>query len=184
MALDPLKAYKIAFTGLSIGKHRFPFAVGPAFFVCFEDSEIAELEVQLDLHLEKESNMLVFDFDFGGWIELMCGRCLGSYKLPVEQRQRLYVKFGERYDEESEEVVVIPHGESHFDISHYVYEFLHLLLPMYRVHPDDAPGVPGCDKDMLERMQQHAPRRPGQEGGKIKDSPFSALKDLRFEDET
>lgn len=182
MALDPLKAYKIAFKGLSIGGHRFSFDIGPAFFSCFEDSEIAESAVQLELHLEKESNMLVFDFDFGGWVEMMCGRCLGEFKLPVENRQRLYVKFGELYHEESEEVVVIPYTESHFDISHYVYEFLHLLLPMSRVHPDDAPGVPGCDKDMLERMRKHAPPGPGEDGGG-KESPFDALKDLRFDDD-
>ncbi len=181
--MDPLKAYKIAFIGLSNGTHRFTFDVGPDFFACFESPDIGQSAIHLDVSMEKENNMLVFDFDFGGWVELVCGRCLDGFKAPVNHQHRLYVKFGEVHDEQSEEVVIIPHTESHVDLAQYVYEFIHLELPLQAVHPDDAPGVPGCDPDMLRRMKEHEPPRAGEKDGPGDDSPFGALRKLRFDED-
>jgi len=180
--LEALKQYKIGFTGLANGRHHFPFDIGPAFFDCFDHSEIERASVHLDLNLDKESNMLVFDFVFSGWIELVCGRCLGCYHEPVDHQQRIYVKFGDDFKEQSEDVLVIPHTESHFDTAQYVFEFLHLMLPLRRVHPDDEAGASGCDQVMLKRVKEHTPgHRRADSAGPNRESPFEALKSLRFD---
>ncbi len=179
--MEALQSYKIGFTGLSNGKHMFSFDIGSAFFDCFEQSEIAQGKVLLDLNMEKEDNMLVFEFVFKGWVELFCDRCLENYREPVDQQHMIYVKFGEEYSEPGEEVVVIPHGDRYFDVSHYVYEFLHLGLPLRRIHSDKEDGTSGCDQDMLKRAEALSPGNKQTDHNELPDgSPFEALKKLRF----
>jgi len=179
--MDALQSYKIGFTGLTNGKHQFSFEIGADFFDCFEQSEIHHGKVFLDLDLDKEDNMLVFGFAFTGWVELLCDRCLDNYREPVDQQHRIYVKFGDVYSEPGEEVVVIPHGDSSFDVSHYAYEFLHLGLPMRRIHHDLENGSSGCDQDMLRRAEALSPgSKPSGHKEMPGNSPFEALKQLRF----
>lgn len=179
--MDPLKAYKIGFTGLSIGNHSFSFEIGAGFFDSFEQSEIRECAVYLDLNLEKETNMLVFDFFFSGWVCLECDRCLESYREHVSQEQRIYVKFGETHKEESENVLVIPYDDSHFDVSQFIYEFLHLGLPIRRVHPDDEHGASACNLDMIDKMKKYAPGGKEDHTGEAKtSSTWDALKSIKF----
>ncbi len=178
--MDALTPYKIGFKGLSNGNHHFSFVIGPEFFDCFDQSEIDKAGIHLNLNMEKENSMLVFDFLFSGWIELVCGRCLESYREPVNDQQRIYVKFGEDFIEQSEDVVVIPHSESHIDVTQFVYEFLHLVLPLRRVHPDDESGEFGCDRYMLKRVKEHAPGHRSDSAEPLSGSPFEALKKLRF----
>ncbi len=182
--MEELKPYNIGFSGLSNGIHHFSFDIGPDFFSCFPLSEIEEGFVKLELTLEKEENMLVFDFRFSGYVDLECDRCLDCFSEPVEHQHTIYVKPGDEFSEQSEDVVVIPYGESHFDVAHYVYEFLHLMLPLRRVHPDDDAGESACNKEMLERVQYLSPdNHPS--GTHLSDghSPFELLKKLRFNKE-
>lgn len=175
--MEALKPYRIGFSGLSNGNHKFSFGIGPSFFDCFEHSEISQGDINLNLELLKEDNMLVFDFWFSGWIELFCDRCLEAYHDRFNYREKLFVKFGESYYEQSEDVVVIPSTDSHFDIAQYVYEYIHLGLPLKKVHPDDAHGNSGCDRDMLERVRRLS---PGSDAEPLEGSPFDVLKNLDF----
>ncbi len=179
--LEELKAYKIEFMGLPNGKHTFSFDIGSEFFDCFAHSEIRHGDVHLDLHMEKEENMLVFDFNFHGWVEVSCDRCLDMYREPVDFERRIYIKFGEDHSEQADDIIVIPHTETYVDISHYVYEFLHLVLPLRRVHPDDSQGRSGCDPDMLARVKAHSAGNTDPSADKpLEGAPFEALKSLRF----
>jgi len=177
--LEELKAYKIGFMGLAIGNHAFSFDIGRDFFACFAHSEIQHGDVHLDLRMEKEENMLVFDFSFRGWLEVACDRCLDHYREYLDFDRQMYFKFGDAHAEQTEDIILIPHTESEVDVSQYVYEFLHLALPLRRVHPDDAAGQSGCDPDMLARVRAHAADQSGQGTEPLADSAFEALKSLR-----
>ncbi len=180
--MDALHEYKIGFNGLAIGNHYFSFEVRQPFFDCFEQSEIGESDVHLDLSLEKDVNMLVFDFAFTGWVMLNCDRCLDQYKQYVDQEQRIIVKFGDEYREQSEDIVIIPFGDTHFDVSQYIFEYLHLALPIQRAHPINKEGKSECDQEMLENV-----RKLGAEHSKsgladhADSSTWDVLKSLKFD---
>jgi uncharacterized metal-binding protein YceD (DUF177 family) len=74
--------------------------------------------------------------------------------------------------EESEDVVVIPETEYQFDLSSYIYEFIHLALPVRLLHPDDEDGNSTCDPDMLRLLETLAPT------GDTFDPRWEALKKL------
>ena len=180
--MEELRPYNIEFAGLSQGTHRFSYEIGEEFFDCFEHSEVIYGAISLDLTMEKESDMLVIDFVFKGWVELDCDICLKPYRQPVKHDHRLYVKFGIDFSEQSEDVIVIPSEARHFDIAHYVYEFIHLNLPIKRVHTGDGQEGSECDKEMLDKVARHSvDLKTGNTVESLAPSSQEALKKLRFD---
>ncbi len=176
--MDHLQQYSIGFSGLSNGSHSFSFEMDTAFFHAFEESEVKQALVEVQLEMEKSHRMLELDFHLKGWVQLPCDRCLEAYRQNVDQQQKLFVKLGHEYKEESEDVVVIPEGESDFNIAQYIYEYIHLGLPIKRVHPDATLEQPSCDPEMLERMARH---KTGAAKKKAESaSTWEALRKLRF----
>jgi uncharacterized protein len=62
------------------------------------------------------------------------------------------VKFGSGFFEEDDEIQVIPEGETHFDVSPFIYEYIHLLLPIRKVHPEDENGESRCNGEVVGRL--------------------------------
>jgi uncharacterized metal-binding protein YceD (DUF177 family) len=73
----------------------------------------------------------------------------------VESENRLLVKSGSKWNEDDPDLITIPADEHELDIRQYLYEFIHLALPLQRVHPDDENGISTCNPDMLKRISQH-----------------------------
>ncbi len=178
--MNTLKQYKINFVGLPIGNHPFTFRVEEGFFACFEESEISQGQVNVELVLEKKSNMLVLDFQMKGEVEVVCDRCMELYNEAIDLNKTLYVKFGDAYVEQTEDIITIPDSENHVDISHFVYEFLHLGLPIRRVHSTNRKGEAGCDPEIMKKLEKHLGGNKGTRKICDTDSAWKALSKLKF----
>jgi len=146
----------IPFKGLDIGKHHYDFVVEDSFLKSFEFLNVNSGKVDLSLELEKESTLMVFMFSFQGSVFLPCDRCLEEYEQPLQGDFRLIVKLGETFQEVSDEMVEIPETEARFDLSQYIYEYIQLMLPLKKVHPDDADGNMTCKQEMIEKLETHS----------------------------
>ena len=146
----------IPFKGLSIGNHHYDFVISDSFFESFEPLNIRKGKIDLSLDLEKELGLLSLIFHFSGAVKLTCDRCLEEYNQPVEDNFRLIVKFGEDYQEITDEIVEIPITEHRFDLTQYIYEYVQLMLPLKHVHPDDKSGNSTCKPEMLEKLNEHS----------------------------
>jgi uncharacterized protein len=159
--LNHLEQYIIPFGGLKPGHHAFDFVVDNVFFDQFEHTEIKSGTVAVHVDMEREERMMVLDFTIFGKVTLPCDRCLEPLKIAIEGKEKLVVKLGDHYEEESELVEIIPETDKLFDISSYLYEYLHLLLPAKRVHPDDENGQSTCDPAVMNKLkeldEQHVP---------------------------
>ncbi len=153
--VDKLKDYGIPFKGLGEGKHLFRFEIGAPFFELFEESLVKSGDVEAVVELEKSSALLTIRFNISGVVESVCDRCLDTLELPVESNSRMYVKFGEEYDEPSEELIVLPHDAHDINVAQLLYEFICVSLPIGHVHPDDEDGNPTCDPEMLDKLDQY-----------------------------
>ncbi len=116
--------------------------------------------------------LLLFHFD--GNLQLVCDRCLDEYSQPLSGDFRLIVKYGEKKEDKSDELVTIPYKESYLDIGQYVYEFILLMIPMKRIHRDDEGGNTTCDVEMLRKLETFEeteidPRWDALKGLKIKE---------------
>ena len=152
-----LQEFEIPFLGLKEGVHDYAFDIDAAFFDSFEYSEVKQGQVHVDVSMERQERMLIFNFSIRGMVELPCDRCLAPIQLQVSGNERLIVKFGREWEEESEEVLIMPETESRIDISSFIYEYIMLMLPYKRVHQEDEEtGESLCDGSMVEKLQQYS----------------------------
>ncbi len=165
--------YIIPVAGLGLGSHRYTFEIDKAFFSNFEYFDTDNGLLNLIVELEKESNLMDFKFHFKGWVELKCDRCLEKFKMDIEDDFRLIVKYADGFEEISDEVITIPNNESSIDLSQYIYEYINLMLPIKKVHPDDEDGNSSCNSDMIDRLNKYSKK----EG----DPRWDALKKLNLE---
>ncbi len=165
--------FEVPFKGLALGTHQFDFKIGDSFFNNLSYSEIAGGKVMAEVELIKESTMLIFNFSMKGFVDLVCDRCLEKYPQPLEGSFKLIVKFGEEPKEVSDEIITIPFEQAAFDLTHYFYEYIVLLLPLKHMHPDDDEGNSTCNSDMLEQLNKHSKTKA--------DPRWAALKDIKLD---
>ena len=148
--MNKLRDYDIAFKGLKDGKHQFHYKIGQAFFESIEDSVVKKGDFEVDVTMDKKSQMLQLDFDIDGNVQTICDNCLGKLTIPVAYSGTMYIKFGIAYDEPSEEVIVLPHEENEFNVAQLIYEFIVVSMPLRSVHED----LSSCDPEMTARLDQ------------------------------
>lgn len=110
---------------------------------------------KVHVHLTLKRTAMVFELNFHseGIVVIPCDRCLDDMEQPIETDNRLYVKFGSEYAEESDEILIIPEDDGTLNIAWFLYEFIALAIPMKHVH---APGK--CNKAMSAKLSQHRAR--------------------------
>ncbi|MDH6306605.1 uncharacterized metal-binding protein YceD (DUF177 family) [Parabacteroides sp. PF5-5] len=142
--------YKIDLKNLSPGVHQFEYLLENKFFLDIDGTEVQRGKVKVDLSVKRSSVMFEMNFQITGTVLVPCDRCLDDMELPIETQNRLVVKFGKEYAEESDEIVVIPEDEGAINLAWFIYEFIALTVPMKHVHP---PGK--CNKAMSSKLKKH-----------------------------
>ena len=115
-----------------------------------DENEVKKGKVKVNLTLRRASMMFELDFQIQGKVSVPCDRCLDDVEIPVETQNRLVVKFGDEYAEESDELIVVPEEEGVINLAWYMYEFIALAIPMKHVH---EPGE--CNEAMASILQEH-----------------------------
>ena len=147
-----LKQFVVPFSGLKVGNYTFTFEIDDRFFEHFEYSEISQGRIHVDVVLERQPRMMVFSFLIAGHVFIPCDRCGEMFSQPVDGEETLIVKYGPEHEEESEDILVIKEDEHELDLSQYIYEYIHLLLPMRKVHGTDENGNSLCNPDITSRI--------------------------------
>ena len=147
--------YKIPLHGLKEGLHEYNFEIGKRFFEQFEDSEIKEGELVAVASLAKRSTHMDLILNIQGRVMISCDRCLEMFSQEIISENRLLIKVGKRWDDDDPDLLTIPTDEIELDLAQYLYEFIHLALPIKRIHPDNADGTTSCNPDMLKKIHEH-----------------------------
>ena len=146
--MSTLTKCSIAHKALSVGTHRFDFKIGDRFFEAFEGSEIHRGKADVQVVLNKQSNLLTLDFRIEGEVCVTCDRCLEEFMMPVGYTGTLAVRYSETEQESDGEVMWMLPGEDRVELAQYIYESIVLSLPYQRVHPEGE-----CNPEMLERFR-------------------------------
>jgi uncharacterized metal-binding protein YceD (DUF177 family) len=156
--VDKLKVYEIPFKGLKDGQHEFDYKLDAHFFEVIEESLINDGEINAKVLLTKTPTMFTLTFDIKGVVKTQCDRCLDPLEVPVSYKSKMYVKFGEEYDEPSDEIIVLPQDEHSFNVAHLLYEFIGISLPVQKVHKKN-----GCNPEMISRLSHQNEVEPDEE---------------------
>jgi len=148
------KLLTVNFSSLKEGLHQFQYSIDDTFFENFELSQIKHGMLDIRLDFERKTDMLIFMFTIIGEVKVPCDICLEDTSVHISSKNILYVKFGETPKEETEDLYIIPYQSNDFCFSHFLYEIIHLELPMKCVHPDNEEGEPTCNQEMLLLYQK------------------------------
>ncbi|TRX38143.1 DUF177 domain-containing protein [Flavobacterium sp. ZT3R18] len=138
--MSKTKEYVIPFVGLKLGKHKFEYQISNVFFEIFDYNEFQNSDIRVNVVLEKKSNMLEVSFKHVGTINVPCDLTSEDFDMPVKGNMKLIVRFGDVFNNDNEELLILPFGEFEIDIAQYIYEMIVLSIPLRRVHPGIKDG--------------------------------------------
>ena len=172
------KEYIIKYKGLKDGVHNFSYLIDSCFFAMIEDSMYNDGNIKVELSLNKGFNILTLDFCLKGYVSSVCDNCLEPINVPFENSERIYVKFGDKYEEMSDESLMIPHSEHEIDIRKMLYDIIVTSLPMRHLHEYDKKGNNKCNPDMIKILNEYSKNNSIDSTHKQSDPRWEGLKKL------
>lgn len=152
MEMNRTKEFLIPFVGLKLGKHHFEYQINNAFFENFDYDEFQNSDIKVAVVLDKKSNMLELEFKHKGTVNVPCDLTGEDFDLPIKGKMKLIVRFGEAFNNDNEELLILPFGEFEIDIMQYIYEMIALSVPLKRVHPGVKDG--SLKTEALDKLKE------------------------------
>ena len=114
----------IQFIGLKLGEHHFEYDIDNKFFEEFEYDEFNDANLKTNLVLNKKTTLLELHFVVSGTINVNCDLTNEPYDQKITNDFDLVVKFGNEYNNDNEDILIIPHGEYEINVAQYIYELI------------------------------------------------------------
>ncbi len=156
--LGKFDLYKVDLKNMKEDVREYDYLLENKFFIDIDGTELQKGKVKVHLTVKKLPMMFELGFEVDGIAVVPCDRCLDDMDLPITTQNRLVVKFGKDFSEESDEVVVIPEDEGIINLAWFMYEFVALAIPIKHVH---APGK--CNKTMSSKLKKHSVKSSDEE---------------------
>ncbi len=156
MMKKPLKDFIIQFVGLKEGKHFFEYKIDKKFFEFYEYDEFNDADVIVNVVLNKKPTLLELYFEASGAVNINCDLTNEPYNQEINQNFDLVVNFGNEFNNENEEILILPHGEYEVNIAQYIYELIVLSVPLKRIHPGVKDGT--LNSDILDKLEELSPK--------------------------
>lgn len=170
------KEYTIEFAGLSVGEHFYELEVKDSFFENLDYSEIKQGNILVKLQLLIQSNMMVFNFDTSGTVNLNCDRCGENFDFPIEGHNKLIVKVGGNIEEsDDDDIIGISENEHKINLTQYLYEYITLSIPIKRVHTKESL----CNKEQLKKLSEKSIREAKEQKNAV-DPRWESLKNIKL----
>lgn len=147
-----LKDFKIPFVGLKDGNHLFEYQIDHTFFEAFNFDEFTNSNVKIKLDFVKKTTLLELYFKAKGTVKVPCDITNELFDLEIKATLPLLVKFGLEFNNDNEEILILPHNAFEIDIAQYIYEMVVLAVPSKRVHPDVLNGT--MKSEALKKLEQ------------------------------
>ena len=136
-----LKEFNIQFVGLKEGSHLFEYEINSKFFEAFNYDEFESSSIKISLEFIKKSTLLELTFTASGYVEVPCDVTNELYNQIVQDVFRLVVNFGPEFNDDNEELLILPHEAYEFNVAQFIYELIVLSVPSKRVHPKVLDGT-------------------------------------------
>ncbi|MDX2188290.1 MAG: DUF177 domain-containing protein [Bacteroidota bacterium] len=112
------------------------YEVKDDFFKELEQELIKKGNLKVNLVAKQTNLQIDCVFTIGGTIELICDRSLKPFDFSINKKATIIFKFGDRYEEISDNVIIIDRNQTSIDISSIIFDFIGLEIPMKKLHPE------------------------------------------------
>ena len=149
-----MEDYRIEFVKLKPGKHNLTLKADTSFFLSFENTEVFEANIDVEMELDRHPNWINVSFSAKGFLNTGCDRCLANIPFPIDTKYLMVYRMGvDETQEDTEDIKYLKPHDYFIDVSLPVYETILLDLPMIR-NCDDLEIEP-CDKIMLSKLKEN-----------------------------
>ena len=121
--------------------------------------------------------MLELEIKHKGTVNVPCDVSGEEFDLPIKGKLKLLVKFGDAFNDDNEELLILPHGEFQVSVAQYIYESIILSVPLRRIHPGVKDGSLSHVIDKLESLSPQENKKEEQQNNDI-DPRWENLKKL------
>lgn len=173
--------FLIPFVGLKLGKHQFEYQINKEFFEDYDYDEFESCDIKVNLVLEKKSTMLELHFKHKGTIHVPCDLTSEMFDFPIKGKIKLIVQFGEVFNDDNEELLILPFGEHQVDVKQYIYEMIALSIPLKKIHPGIKDGTlksEALDKLNELKVNSKEPKKTDSKEEETTDPRWDQLKKL------
>ena len=150
--MKKLNEFLIPFIGLKLGKHQFEYQINKAFFESFDYDEFESANIKVSVVFDKKNTMLELNFKHKGTIHVPCDLTNEMFDFPIKGKLKVIVQFGEEYNDDNDELLILPHGEHEINIAQIIYEMIALSIPFRKVHPGVKDGT--LDSEALRKLNE------------------------------
>ncbi len=171
-----LKPFIIPFSGLTSGQHEFTYEIDNTFFADFDYQEFNKASIQARAILNKMDAAMQLHFEAQGTVNVHCDVTNEPFDLPIRAILDLVIRFGEVYNDDHDEILVLPHGEHQIDVKQYLYEMTVLAVPQRREHPGLRNGT--LQSGIMGKINELQPKESKAISENITDPRWDSLKKL------
>ncbi|ARV06763.1 DNA-binding protein [Polaribacter sp. SA4-10] len=150
--MKDLKQFNIPFVGLKEGKHLFQYEIDNTFFKTYNYDEFENSSLDVTLEFVKKSTHFELNFTASGTINVPCDVTSEFYDQEIASVMPLVIKFGPEYNDENEEIIVLPHEAFQLNVAQFIYEMIVLGQPSRRVHPKVLDGT--MESETLDKLKE------------------------------
>jgi uncharacterized metal-binding protein YceD (DUF177 family) len=150
------KDYDVSFFGLKEGTHYFEYKIEKSFFEAFDFDEFLDANLLVQLNLIKKNTMLDLKLSTSGTVKVSCDITNEPYEETLAGELNIVVKSGEEYNDDNDEILIIPHGQHQVNIAQFIYEMIVLSIPKKKIHPGIIDGT--LKSDILEKLEELEPK--------------------------
>lgn len=132
------------------GVNEFVYKLGKQFFVNMENNDVRDANLTVDLAVNNTGDFYDLTFAVEGDVTVLCDRCLDDLVLPIETSYHVVVKYGENYNDSSDELLEIPESDNYLNVAYMIYDTVMLAIPIKHVHP-----MGKCNRAMSALLKKH-----------------------------
>ncbi len=148
--MGKFSAYKLPLKSLGTGTHEFEYHLDKQFFANMESSDVHDADLAVHLTVKYNGDFYDLDFHVSGEVVLICDRCLDDLHYPIDTTYHIIVKYGEDYNDDSDEVLEIPESDNTLNVAYMLYDTVELAIPIKHVHP-----LGKCNRQMSALLKKH-----------------------------
>ncbi|MGK0412673.1 MAG: uncharacterized metal-binding protein YceD (DUF177 family) [Polaribacter sp.] len=150
--MKDLKQFNIPFVGLKEGNHVFSYTIENTFFEAFNFDEFNSSSIKVLLTFVKKSTLFELVFTAEGSVEVPCDVTNELYYQEIKSELPLVVNFGPEYNDDNEEILILPHEAYEMNVAQFIYEMVILAVPNKRVHPKVLDGT--MESEALNKLKE------------------------------
>ncbi len=148
--MGKFSAYKLPLKSLGTGTHEFEYHLDKQFFANMESSDVHDADLAVHLTVKYNGDFYDLDFHVSGEVVLICDRCLDDLHSPIDTTYHIIVKYGEDYNDDSDEILEIPESDNTLNVAYMLYDTVELAIPIKHVHP-----LGKCNRQMSALLKKH-----------------------------